>query len=73
MLARWGGEEFLLMMPTTTVEEALRVVDRLRQVLATPFVWANQPALQVTFSAGLAGLRAGERAAPWQNWRQTLM
>jgi len=60
MLARWGGEEFLLMMPTTTVEEALRVVDRLRQVLTTPFVWANQPALQVTFSAGLAGLRAGE-------------
>ncbi|MBC7917971.1 MAG: diguanylate cyclase [Rhodoferax sp.] len=60
MLARWGGEEFLLMMPTTTVEEALLVVERLRQVLATPFVWPNQPAVQVTFSAGLASLRSGE-------------
>lgn len=60
MLARWGGEEFLLMMPSTTVEEALLVVERLRQVLATPFVWANQPAVQVTFSAGLASLHYGE-------------
>jgi diguanylate cyclase (GGDEF)-like protein len=61
MLARWGGEEFLLMMPTTTVDEALLVVERLRQVLATPFVWPNQPAVQVTFSAGLASLRNGEK------------
>lgn len=61
MLARWGGEEFLLMMPTTTVDEALSVVERLRQVLATPFVWSNQPAVQVTFSAGIASMRNGER------------
>ena len=60
MLARWGGEEFLLMMPTTTVEESLRVVERLRQLLATPFFWPNQPAVQITFSAGIASLRNGE-------------
>ncbi len=29
-LARWGGEEFLLMLPATSIEEALMAVDRLR-------------------------------------------
>ncbi|MCV2361523.1 GGDEF domain-containing protein [Paucibacter sp. TC2R-5] len=51
LLARWGGEEFVLMMPQTTETEAVAVAERLRQHL-TGLAW---PAgLQVTSSFGVA-------------------
>ncbi|MCV2357092.1 diguanylate cyclase [Paucibacter sp. B2R-40] len=51
LLARWGGEEFVLMMPQTTEREAVAVAERLRQHLSS-LAW---PAgLQVTSSFGVA-------------------
>ena len=53
ILARWGGEEFLLMLPDTGVEEAVpvlrRMADRVRKV-AVPGVDMER---DLTFSAGL--------------------
>jgi diguanylate cyclase (GGDEF)-like protein len=43
MLARWGGEEFLLVMPDTRPAEAQVVLDRLRERLAQPQAWADCP------------------------------
>jgi diguanylate cyclase (GGDEF)-like protein len=54
LIARWGGEEFLLAMPDTTEAGAARVLERLRQRLADPQAWAACPQARVTFSAGLA-------------------
>jgi diguanylate cyclase (GGDEF)-like protein len=54
VLARWGGEEFLLMLPATTPEQALRSVERLREGLAQVSFDAISPGLKVTFSAGLS-------------------
>lgn len=51
LLARWGGEEFVIVMPQTPVQEAAAVAERLRQVLAT----TGWPAgLKVTASWGVA-------------------
>ncbi|HEY8880860.1 MAG TPA: GGDEF domain-containing protein [Roseateles sp.] len=51
LLARWGGEEFVIAMPQTPAEEAVAVAERLRQVM-TRTEW---PAgLQVTASWGVA-------------------
>jgi diguanylate cyclase (GGDEF)-like protein len=51
LLARWGGEEFVIVMPQTPAEEAVAVAERLRQVLAR-VAW---PAgLKVTASWGVA-------------------
>ena len=51
---RWGGEEFLLVMPNTTLDVALAVVERLRARALTIKLPANDAELRVSLSAGLA-------------------
>lgn len=51
LLARWGGEEFVIVMPQTPAEEAVAVAERLRQVLAR-VEWPD--GLKVTASWGVA-------------------
>jgi diguanylate cyclase len=59
-LARWGGEEFLLLMPGTRAADASLVLDRLRGAVADGGFDAIAPALKVSFSAGAAELHTGE-------------
>lgn len=54
VLARWGGEEFLLMMPATTAEQALTGLERLRQRLAEVPSPDALPGVRITCSAGVA-------------------
>jgi len=35
MLTRWGGEEFVMILPDTGLREALQLAERLRQLIAT--------------------------------------
>lgn len=50
---RFGGEEFILYLPHTTIKEALVLADRLRQRLAGDDILKNQ--YQITVSIGVAG------------------
>ena len=59
-LARWGGEEFLLLMPGTHAEDARIVLDRLRGAIAEGGFDAIAPQLKVSFSAGVAEVLEGE-------------
>lgn len=52
-LARWGGEEFLLMLPNTSADDALVCVERMRGQLAARSFEHIEPRLAVTFSAGI--------------------
>jgi diguanylate cyclase (GGDEF)-like protein len=52
LLARVGGDEFVIVMPETSVDEARDVVERLREV--------RGPARGTRWSAGVALLREGE-------------
>ncbi len=54
VLARWGGEEFLLMLPATSPEQALHSIERLREAVAGARFDAAAAGLSVTFSAGLS-------------------
>jgi diguanylate cyclase (GGDEF)-like protein len=60
VLARWGGEEFLVLMPDTRADEARTGIERLRRVLARDDAWGEQAHLRVSFSAGLTAWRPGE-------------
>ena len=54
-LGRWGGEEFLLVMPNTTLDVGLSVVERLRaRALTITLPGPSKPDLRVSLSAGLA-------------------
>jgi len=50
-ICRWGGEEFLLIMPTTTIDNALHTCERVRQAIAcTPM----PPLEAITISIGIS-------------------
>ena len=57
---RYGGEEFLLVLPDTTEESAARMLDRLRTIVAGLDWSAFSPTMQVTISAGVSTLRQKE-------------
>jgi len=54
IFGRWGGEEFLLVMPDTTLDTALVVLERLRAEALAIVLPASGVGLRVTLSAGLA-------------------
>lgn len=60
LFGRWGGEEFLVLMPETTSDKAIPVMERLRQAVAALRVRVNDDSLLVTVSMGMAELRADE-------------
>ena len=60
---RFGGEEFLLVLPHTDLEGARRCLVRLRShVLEEPFMTSAGP-LRLSFSAGVTECRPGESIA----------
>jgi diguanylate cyclase (GGDEF)-like protein len=58
-LSRWGGEEFLLMLPQINATEGLLALERLRQSMDQLTI-SGQPNVRITFSAGLAQALPGE-------------
>jgi diguanylate cyclase (GGDEF)-like protein len=63
VLARWGGEEFVMLMPDTPIGMGATSLERLRaHVSATPLV-IHGIELPVSFSAGLTEHRRGESVA----------
>lgn len=53
ILARWGGEEFLLLLPATSLQEALQLAERLRQALAGLSLDSTQAGLSLSASFGV--------------------
>ena len=56
---RWGGEEFLFVLPNTSPRKADIAVQRLREALGRAQFSTAAPALRVAFSAGVAMHDAG--------------
>lgn len=61
-LARFGGEEFVLLMPATAPEEGLRLLDDLRAAVEEcPFHFKGER-VTVTVSMGVTAFQIGERS-----------
>ncbi len=60
LIARFGGEEFAMLLPGADGEEALQVVNRIREKLARTKLRYRSREIAVTSSCGLAEFRPGE-------------
>jgi len=54
VIARFGGEEFLILLPETTVEAASQTMTRLQRELTKQFFLHDNEKVLITFSAGVA-------------------
>lgn len=60
LLGRWGGEEFLVVLPNTSRASALLAMNRLQQRLAAVSSDIMPVGLRITFSAGVTELSTDE-------------
>jgi diguanylate cyclase (GGDEF)-like protein len=61
-LGRYGGEEFLLILPDTAKNQAVRTLDRLRSIVSDLDWTAISENLDLTMSAGICSVRRADSA-----------
>jgi two-component system, cell cycle response regulator len=70
LFSRYGGEEFVIVLPETNLERAIEVGGRLRQMVeVNPFIYDEQ-AFHVTISLGVVATQGDETLTPTQLIRQ---
>jgi diguanylate cyclase len=60
IVCRYGGEEFVILMPHTDTEEGVKAMVRLQRELTKRFFLHGNERVFITFSAGVAQRRDGE-------------
>ena len=61
-IARFGGEEFVLLMPDTPLASGLHLIEKLRAAIeACPFHFKGEP-VTITTSIGVSAFRTGDRS-----------
>ncbi len=63
VVSRFGGEEFVILLPETDIEQAVGTVMRLQRALTKQFFMANNERQLITFSAGVALFNKNETEA----------
>lgn len=59
-VARWGGEEFLILMPNATLEAASMVAERLREKVSAIEVTVGEQTIKVSMTFGVSSHRLEE-------------
>ena len=59
-IARLGGEEFLIILPNTPLDEAAKIITRLQRSLTKKYFLDNNERVLITFSAGVTERAFGE-------------
>ncbi|CAM5275038.1 ligand-binding sensor domain-containing diguanylate cyclase [Rhodanobacter lindaniclasticus] len=65
LLGRYGGEEFVLCLPATSVTQASEIVERICDAMAGTAVRYQDQPIQVTVSIGVTALHPGESIEQW--------
>jgi diguanylate cyclase (GGDEF)-like protein/PAS domain S-box-containing protein len=63
ILGRFGGDEFLILLPETSQEQAFRVMERINQVLDSSPIFYQDESFSLSVSSGIASI---------ENWTDTL-
>jgi diguanylate cyclase (GGDEF)-like protein len=59
IIARWGGEEFALILPQTDTEEAFKIADRIRMIVENHIFSYDNITCKITVSIGIASTKEG--------------
>lgn len=60
LMGRWGGEEFILLLPESALEQACAVAERVRTSIAREPFRTSQATIPVTISCGIAQYMNGD-------------
>lgn len=64
MIARLGGEEFIVLLPKTSLEAAMTVAEKIRELVQkSPIHIEARPDIQVTASFGVTGITADQNGS----------
>jgi len=56
IIGRFGGDEFLILLPETDEQQAYHVIERIREVLATSPIVFQGEAYKISISSGITGI-----------------
>ena len=70
---RYGGEEFFIVLPNTTIEQAYVIAERFRRELQSQPIMHSGAELAVTASFGIAQFQVGETRVMWLGRADKLM
>lgn len=65
LASRYGGEEFAVILPRTTVDQARVIAERLRESVSQAICSISNQSIRITASAGLSQLLPGDSAKTW--------
>ncbi len=60
-VARWGGEEFFILLPHTTVRDAEMIAERMRKAICKNVLFIKDKEIRITASFGVAPLTGVEK------------
>lgn len=56
IVSRWGGEEFLILLPHTSLSEGKFIAEKLRKIIEDEIVLIKEKEIHITASFGVAGI-----------------
>ncbi|MBC8504186.1 MAG: sensor domain-containing diguanylate cyclase [Chloroflexi bacterium] len=57
IIGRYGGEEFVILMPETPIDDALQTAERLRQCIEQQSILTDKGEISTTISLGVSGIK----------------
>jgi diguanylate cyclase (GGDEF)-like protein len=66
VIARWGGEEFAVILPQTDTNEAFKIADRIRMIVDNYIFSYDNITCKITVSIGIAATKEGAFAGTEQ-------
>lgn len=70
---RFGGDEFVLLLPDASMDGAVRLAERIERAVEPPLALAGLPSFKVTVSIGAAALRVSREAADLRDLAERLL
>ena len=59
-VARWGGEEFLFLLPNTTLQEGVKIAEKIRTTISSKAFYFAEHEIYVNLSFGVSQMREEE-------------